>query len=123
MNPWGTRSARKRDRLRIIAEILEITKVSALKTHILYQANLSFTQVNDYLKLMLEANLLNKVKKNDKYIYSATKKGLDFLPQYQELTELLRTEKENCRINVKMPSSHLMRNVNSVVYVSKSHHI
>jgi len=120
MNPWGSKSAKRRDRMYIMAEVLEIAKDNALKTQIMYKAGLSFTQVNGYLKTMLEATLLKEVKENDRKIYSATMKGLDFLQRYREMAELLRKEKENCKINGKILPLHLLRNVKSVVYLPKN---
>jgi predicted transcriptional regulator len=80
---------RGRDRLYIIAEILEIAKDGTLKTQIMYRANLSFTQLTDYLRLMLRLRLLKIVKVNYKEVYKATKKGLDLLQRYHEINELL----------------------------------
>lgn len=110
MNPWGpTPSQKRRDKLYIIAEILEIAKEGTLKTQIMYRANLSFTQLNNYLNFMLKINLMEKIMQNDREVYKATEKGLDFLQRYREITELLRTENQNCRNNIKLPPSHLLR--------------
>jgi predicted transcriptional regulator len=111
MNPWGSNpSQKRRDKLYIIAEILEIAKDGTLKTQIMYRANLSFTQLNDYLKFMLKINLLDKVVENDKEIYRATDKGLDFLQRYREITELIKSEGENYNKNgVKIPPPHLLK--------------
>ena len=110
MNPWGSNPASKRrDKLYIIAEVLEIAKEGTLKTQIMYRANLSFTQLNDYLKFMLKINLLDKVMHNDKEVYKATEKGLDFLQRYREITELLKTENDTYKNNVKIPPQHLLK--------------
>lgn len=110
MNPWGpTPSQKRRDKLYIIAEILEIAKEGTLKTQIMYRANLSFTQLNNYLNFMLKINLIEKIMQNDREVYKTTEKGLDFLQRYREITELLRTENQNCRNNIKLPPSHLLR--------------
>ncbi|MEM2118264.1 MAG: winged helix-turn-helix domain-containing protein [Candidatus Bathyarchaeia archaeon] len=111
MNPWGSNpSQKRRDKLYIIAEILEIAKDGTLKTQIMYRANLSFTQLNDYLKFMLKINLLDKTEENDKEIYRATAKGLDFLQRYHEITELIKAEGENYNKNgVKIPPPHLLK--------------
>ncbi|MGD8546155.1 MAG: winged helix-turn-helix domain-containing protein, partial [Candidatus Bathyarchaeota archaeon] len=69
MNPWGAESAKRRDKLRIMAEILEIAADGALKTQIMYKANLSFTQLNNYLEFMQEIDVMKKVKENNKDIY------------------------------------------------------
>jgi predicted transcriptional regulator len=110
MNPWGSNPASKRrDKLYIIAEILEIAKDGVLKTQIMYRANLSFTQLTDYLKFMLKNALLEKVLLNNKEVYKATKKGMNFLQSYREITELLKTEGENYKNNVKIPPPHLLK--------------
>ena len=100
---------RGRDRLYIIAEILEIAKNGALKTRIMYRANLSFTQLNDYLGFMLETHLLEKIRRNGKDIYKSTEKGLDFLERYHHIAELLRNENNNIRNNVKIPPARLLK--------------
>jgi len=100
MNPWGSNpSSRRRDKLYIIAVILEIAKEGTLKTQVMYQANLSFTQLNAYLEFMLRTSLLDKIPKNNKETYRVTAKGTDFLQRYREIVELLRTEENNCRNN------------------------
>ena len=111
MNPWGSNpSSKRRDKLFIIAEILEIAKEGTLKTQIMYRANLSFTQLNDYIKFMLRNNLLDKVLENEKERYETTAKGVDFLQRYREITELLKNDDENNGKNgVKIPPSHLLK--------------
>jgi predicted transcriptional regulator len=102
--------AKRRDKLYIVSEILEIAKDGTLKTQIMYRANLSFTQLNDYLKFMLKINLLKKIVENDKEIYKATEKGLNFLQRYREITELLKEEENNHhKNNVKIPPPHLLK--------------
>ena len=102
-------ASKRRDKLCIIAEILEIAKEGTLKTQIMYKANLSFTQLNDYLEFMLKINLLNKFASRGKEIYMATEKGLDFLQRHYELTELLK-ENEKSKNGVKIPPQKLFKN-------------
>jgi predicted transcriptional regulator len=111
MNPWGSNpSQKRRDKLYIIAEILEIAKDGTLKTQIMYRANLSFTQLNDYLGFMLKIYLLGRSRENEKEIYRATQKGLDFLQRYHEINVLLKTEEEvNGKNGVKIPPTHLLK--------------
>jgi predicted transcriptional regulator len=91
----GILQKRGRDKLYIIAEVLEIAKHGVLKTQIMYRANLSFTQLCDYLNFMLKNALLEKVLLNNKEVYKATKKGMIFLQSYREITGLLKTEGDN----------------------------
>jgi predicted transcriptional regulator len=110
MNPWGTNpTSKRRDKLYIIAEILEIAKDGVLKTQIMYRANLSFTQLNEYVRFMLRNDLLGKVMLNGKELYKATLKGLNFLQRYHEITELLKTENENYKNNVKIPPANILK--------------
>ncbi len=111
MNPWGSNPASKRrDKLYIVAEILEIARDGSLKTQIMYRANLSFTQLNDYLRFMLKINLLEQVLENDKQIYRATGKGVDFLQRYREINELLKSEEEcSCKNGMRIPPEHLLK--------------
>jgi predicted transcriptional regulator len=110
MNPWGPDpSAKRRDKLYIIAEILEIARDGVLKTQIMYRANLSFTQLNEYLMFMLKNELLGKITSNGKEMYKSTQKGLNFLQHYHEITELLKTEESNYKNNVKIPPTHILK--------------
>jgi predicted transcriptional regulator len=102
-------TSRRRDKLSIIAEILEIAKEGTLKTQIMYRANLSFSQLNDYLQFMLKNNLLKKFTERGKEVYAATGKGLDFLQRHCELAELLK-ENENSKNGVKIPPQKLLKN-------------
>ncbi|MCJ7698625.1 winged helix-turn-helix domain-containing protein [Candidatus Bathyarchaeota archaeon] len=115
MNPWGSNpSTKRRDKLFIIAEILEISREGSLKTQIMYRANLSFTQLNDYLKFMLNISLLEKGLVNGKDTYKSSIKGLDFLQRYKEIAELIKDDDENNGKNgVRIPPQHLLKRTQS----------
>jgi predicted transcriptional regulator len=110
VNSWKNDASKRRDKLGIIAEILEIAREGTLKTQIMYRANLSFAQLNDYLKFMLKISLLNKFRNNGKDVYSTTEKGVDFLQRHLELTELLK-EDENGKNGVKIPPQSLLKKI------------
>jgi predicted transcriptional regulator len=97
------KTVKRRDKLSIIAEILEIAKGGTLKTRIMYSANLSFVQLNAYLKFMLQAHLIDKFVYVGKEVYQATEKGLDFLQRRREIVALLETEDEKRANNVRVP--------------------
>ncbi|MEM0253343.1 MAG: winged helix-turn-helix domain-containing protein [Candidatus Bathyarchaeia archaeon] len=84
--------SKRRDKLQIIAEILGIARRNALKTQIMYRANLSFTQINDYLNFMLETHLLEKRTENGKDYYRATNNGVRYLQLYCALMDLLSSK-------------------------------
>jgi predicted transcriptional regulator len=102
-------TSKRRDKFSIVSEILEIAKEGTLKTQIMYKANLSFTQLNDYLKFMLTTTLLEKFSARGKTMYAATEKGLDFLQRYCELTEMLK-ENEKSKNGVRIPPQKLLKN-------------
>ena len=79
----------RRDKLFIIAEIMDIAKDTSLKTQIMYQANLGFVQLNDYLNFLLKIGLLTRNVNNGQEIFKSTEKGIDFLQRYREITGLL----------------------------------
>lgn len=85
----------KRDLLKIIAEILQVTKNGAKKTHIMYQCNLSYRQTNKLLNFSLETGRLRIGNS-----YHTTKKGLRFLQTYQTLKLLLN--KKSARVAMAM---------------------
>ena len=111
LNSWiaETTTSKRRDKLCIIAEILEIAKEGTLKTQIMYKANLSFAQLNEYLKFMIKIKLMEKVVNGGKDVYISTEKGLDFLQRQCELSEMLKTDEEKPRNGVKVPPANLLR--------------
>ncbi len=84
---------RRRGQLSIIADILGITKGATLKTQIMYKANLSYTQLNEYLKFLLTTNLIGQTVVEGKEVYKITPQGINFLHKHNELIRLLKTKK------------------------------
>lgn len=103
---------RRRDRLYIMAEILEITMEGVLKTQVMYRANLSFAQLNEYLHLLLDLKLLELTGDNEKNIYKTTPKGVRYLESYRKIRELLKKEEDS-------GEAHNPRNGNSSVLLVK----
>ena len=87
-------SSRRRDRFHIIADILVIAKSESLKTQIMYKANLSFAQLNEYLSFLLETKLIMSIMQSDRKAYITTPKGMKFLQNYAKIKDLLKTDKE-----------------------------
>ena len=73
-----------RDRLQIIADILFVVRGGAKKTHVMYQANLSFTLLKRYLAEVLEAGL---VRCDDEDGYRLTRRGQSFLDRFGEYSK------------------------------------
>ena len=91
---WPENYRKRRDRLYIISEILTIAKDGSLKTQIMYRANLSFAQLNEYLSFLLKIKLLKVVTENEREIYRTTTKGIKYLENYEKITALLSGEED-----------------------------
>lgn len=72
-----------------MAEMLFITKNGNLKTQIMYKANLSFAQLNEYLSFLLRMDLMKEEPENGKTLYKTTTNGFKYLERYKELSNLL----------------------------------
>lgn len=71
-----------RNRLDIIADILQVASQNAKKTQIMYQANLSYKVLQRYLKDVTEASLIRFEAEEQCYVL--TRKGQGFLEAYKD---------------------------------------
>jgi predicted transcriptional regulator len=94
-------SSKRRDRLVIMAEIVGLAKKGISKTHIMFKANLSFSQLNQYIDLLSNTALLERISVNGKVVYRATEKGLEFLVKQQEAIDLLKEDGQVYRKGLK----------------------
>ena len=69
----------RRSELEIIDEILDLSKNGAKTTELLYQCNLSYTQLKNYIAYLLEKNIIEeKAVKNgngSNKLYVTTERG------------------------------------------------
>jgi predicted transcriptional regulator len=77
---------RNRTRVEILAKMLTVADHGALKTHIMYKANLSHKQLESYLEFLKAKGLLEEVVNEDGRIYQLTQKGNEFLKDYVKLS-------------------------------------
>ena len=78
-----------RDRLNIIADILNVASREAKKTQIMYQANLSYKVLQRYLNEIVTASLVKF--EDDKQCYLLTGKGHEYLDAYKEYARYSKT--------------------------------
>jgi predicted transcriptional regulator len=78
-----------RDRLDIIADILNVASREAKKTQIMYQANLSYKVLQRYLSEIVTASLIQF--ENNKQCYLLTDKGHEYLDAYKEYARYSKT--------------------------------
>ena len=77
-----------RSRTEIVAIILEAANGEGeTKTKIMYFAFLSYNQLNEYLSLLIENNLLEYL--DGTRTFKTTEKGLHFLKMHNEIKKLL----------------------------------
>jgi len=85
--------SKKRDRLEIIKDILELLRKKGDKvkpTHIMYKANLSHKMLTEYLDELIEKKLIEeKQDKKNKKTFSLTKKGFKFLEDYSMIRKFM----------------------------------
>jgi len=86
-------SNKRRDRHDIVAEILKTAREGRIKTHIMYKAKLSYSQINAYLQLLLDKGFLenNTVmrKRQTITLYKTTPKGVYFIENIDTVNQML----------------------------------
>ena len=75
----------------ILAKMLEVTKEGSQKTQIMYKANLSFTQLSEYLPFLIQNGFVKVTVSDGRNIYVTTEKGRNFMQRHFELTGALKT--------------------------------
>ena len=78
-----------RDRLDIIADILNVASREAKKTQIMYQANLSYKVLQRYLGEIVSSSLIHF--EDNKQCYMLTGKGHEYLDAYKEYARYSKT--------------------------------
>jgi predicted transcriptional regulator len=79
----------RRDSTRIIFDILSISKGGALKTEIVYQANLNFQIIKPYLSFLIEEGLIHLNDENELPTYELTTKGEELLETIARVQDAL----------------------------------
>ena len=80
-----------RSRTEIVCNILDATNGGGeTKTKIMYTAFLSYGQLNEYLSILIENNLIEYNDGTQKF--KTTEKGFNFLKMYREIGELLQQQ-------------------------------
>ncbi|MFB0514280.1 MAG: winged helix-turn-helix domain-containing protein [Candidatus Bathyarchaeia archaeon] len=83
---------KRRDRHDIVAEILKTARGGKIKTHIMYKAKLSYSQINEYLNLLITKGFLEnmtiKRKRQIITMYRTTEKGMEYLDHLELINKL-----------------------------------
>jgi len=86
------KTERRRDRHDIVAEILKTAVNGQIKTHIMYRAKLSYSQINGYLPLLVEKGFLENINvtrgRQRVTVYRTTPKGMQFIENLESVNKL-----------------------------------
>jgi predicted transcriptional regulator len=98
--PTG-RTERHRSKVDIVYDILiSASGAGAKKTHILYKANISSTQVENYFSALVAHNLLEHAEDIEgSKVYRTTEKGQRFIMCCEEIRSLIGLVMNNRRID------------------------
>ncbi|MEM1557858.1 MAG: winged helix-turn-helix domain-containing protein [Thermoproteota archaeon] len=81
--------SRRRDQLKIIADILSVAEKGATKTRIMYRSNLSYSMLERYLSILKERNLIRVENTKTPPRYFTTEAGRRFLRDYKKLERMV----------------------------------
>lgn len=74
----------------IVADILRACNGTVGRTFLMYRCNMSFSQLSDYLKLILDAHLIETRNERPHLLFKISHKGKRFLEVYENLKALMR---------------------------------
>ena len=93
----------KRNQWDIAAAILKIAENGSRKTRIMYRCNMSYRQLEVYLKFLTGMGFLH----NGDDFYSTTQKGIKFVKAYDHMLEILPGEETKQKVE---SMTHYLRN-------------
>ena len=87
----------RRSSIEVVADMLRLGEAG--KTEIMYSANMSYAQLQKYLKFLLELKLIDKVTLGNPMVtYRITEKGLRLLRSIDGILETLEIKKKEDEI-------------------------
>ena len=83
----------RRSNIEVIADMLRLGEAG--KTEIMYSANMSYAQLQKYLKFLLQLGLIDKVTVGNPVVtYRVTRKGLKLLRSIDSILEMLELKEK-----------------------------
>ncbi len=89
----------RRDKVDILAEMLELCRQPCAKKTVMYKTNVSYTLFRAYFKRLRTLKMLELGPNAKQYL--TTEKGLEFLKRYSALRELLKSTTESTKKEIK----------------------
>jgi predicted transcriptional regulator len=81
------RRYRYRNRIDIIAQLLDAASSPTTKTKMMYKVMLSYEQLKEYLLMLTVNDLIGYDKPSQ--MFTTTDKGFQFMKRYEDLTKLI----------------------------------
>ncbi len=82
-------SSKRRSSFEIIASILEASRQSISKTQLMLRCKLSFPQMQRYLDLTIQSELISAENNGGKVSYKTTAKGRECLKAFERMRSLV----------------------------------
>jgi predicted transcriptional regulator len=89
----------RRNKVAIVAEILERASAALATSRVFSEANVSSRMMSKYLSLMVRAQLLEQVPLGARTSLQISDKGKKFLQLYHEIEALLETDERRKHLN------------------------
>ena len=84
---------KRRSNIEIIADMLRVGENGAGKTEIMYTANMSFAQIQRYLRYLVDQGFVNRIEMdNTVAAYQVTDSGMKLLKAIDSLMDMLGPE-------------------------------
>jgi len=86
--------SKKRDRLQVIYDILEVIRdkgENIKPTHILYKSNLSHQMMQQYLSELIGKQFIIEKETPKGKTYSLTEKGFNYLKEYRQIIKFVES--------------------------------
>lgn len=88
---------RKRDKIVLIADMLQRATMGVKKTELMYHVGLSTAQFCNYVPELLKSELMERVDSEYGLVYRTTCKGKEFLNTFETLTNFLEKSDSHLR--------------------------
>jgi predicted transcriptional regulator len=79
-----------RSRMDIVSKILQVANGGAVKSKIMYSAFLSYSQMKEYLMMLIQNDLLSYDL--DTRTFKTTEKGLRLIEVYNQMDGMIKTQ-------------------------------
>ncbi len=83
----------RRGEIEILSDILEMARDGAKKTELLYQVNLSYSQLQKYLSFLITKGLLEEkelASRGNHRLYTVSDKGIELLENLNQIRSILK---------------------------------